>query len=85
MQVIHSATIKGYGMIEGGPYMVGSLFNVTETAEVLAMESVANMTVNAIKGLIDDPLNLVGRPSFVLIGEFDDVVSTNQEFAQNLT
>ena len=30
MQVLHSERIKGYGMMEGGPYHVGAIWGVTE-------------------------------------------------------
>jgi hypothetical protein len=52
---------------------------------MIMMQSVANMTLMAAKGLIDDPKNLVGRPSFVLIADNDHTVTTNQQHAQNVT
>ena len=47
MTVIHSERIKGSGMMEGGPYHDGRIFNQTESPEILMMESVANMTMLA--------------------------------------
>jgi hypothetical protein len=49
------------------------------------MESVANMTLMASEGKIDDPANLVNRPAFVLIAANDETVTTNQQHAQNIT
>ena len=46
MQVIYSETIKGAGMMAGGPYMVGAIYNVTEEPEVLAARTAANITLN---------------------------------------
>ena len=85
MMVLHSERIKGYGMMEGGPYHVGAIWGVTEEAPLLAMESVANMTLMAEAGKIDDPKNLVDRPAFVLIATNDETVTTNQQHAQNIT
>ena len=46
MQVIYSERIKGAGMMAGGPYMVGSIWNVTEDSEALAARTAANITLN---------------------------------------
>ena len=78
MQVIYSETIKGAGMMAGGPYMVGAIYNVTEEPEVLAAQTAANITLNFEQGLIDDPSNLDGKPSFVMIETHDHTVSDNQ-------
>lgn len=63
--------------MEGGPYHVGAIWGIHESAEILAMESVANMTLKASQGLIDDPKNLVGKPAFVMIATNDESVTTN--------
>lgn len=47
MTVIFSDRVKGAGMMEGGPYHDGLIFNQNEPAEILEMESVANMTMLA--------------------------------------
>jgi hypothetical protein len=64
---------------------VGAIWGVTEDYQILAMESVANMTAMAYQGHIDDPNNLIDRPAFVIIATNDETVSTNQQHAQNIT
>ena len=39
MHVIYSKTIKGAGMVAGGPYFNGKIYNETRTAEQLAENS----------------------------------------------
>ena len=46
MQVIYSETIKGAGMMAGGPYMVGAIYYVTEEPGVLAARTAANITLD---------------------------------------
>ena len=77
MQVIYSETIKGAGMMAGGPYMIGGIYNITDSPEVLAERTAANITLNFEKGLIDDPANLKDKPSFVIIETNDHTVSVN--------
>ena len=47
LTVIYSDRIKGSGMMEGGPYHDGLIFDQHESKELLMMESVANMTLLA--------------------------------------
>ena len=39
MHVIYSKTIKGAGMIAGGPYFVGKIYNETRSTEELVDNS----------------------------------------------
>jgi hypothetical protein len=55
LHVIFSDTIKGAGMMAGGPYGDGRIWNVTESAEELAASGVAKAWGNWIEGKIDTP------------------------------
>jgi hypothetical protein len=67
MSVILSETIKGAGMIAGGPYMVGGIFNVEEPQEEILENSIQNMTLNFEDGKIDSPENLENKPIYIMI------------------
>jgi hypothetical protein len=67
-------------MMAGGPYMVGAIFNVTDSAEQLANNSAIQIRTNFEEALIDDPTNMVDMPSFVIVETLDTVVTTNQQY-----
>ena len=63
-------------MMAGGPYHVGRIWNVTDSAEQLAANGVAKAWGNWIEGLIDTPQNLKDCPTFVLRETQDKEVSS---------
>ena len=76
LHVIFSETIKGAGMMAGGPYCVGRIWGVKETAEELAANAVSKAWSNFEEGLIDSPQNIKESPVFVLRETNDEEVSS---------
>ena len=50
MHIIYSHTIKGAGVIAGGPYMVGRIYNVNDTSQALVDQSFKHMDINVRNG-----------------------------------
>ena len=80
MDIIYSQTIKGAGMIAGGPYMVGQIYNVNNSTQSLVDNSFKQIDHNMRHGenYIDDPKNLHNRPVYVAIHLNDADVSLYQ-------
>lgn len=50
MHVIYSKTIKGVGMVAGGPYYVGKIYNETRSTDELVENAFYNMDRNMRNG-----------------------------------
>ena len=76
MQVIHSATVKGTGLFECGPYMskFADFSNNSQTTEILANQSITNIDSYSDSGLIDDPANLGSAVAYIVSGLTDTTV-----------
>ena len=77
MHVIYSETIKGAGLIAGGPYMVGQIYNVNNSTQSLVDNSFKQIDINMRNGetYVDDPKNMHNRPVYVAIHNKDADVS----------
>lgn len=71
-------------MIAGGPYMVGEIFGVNDSAEDIFKWTSANATQNALEMLIDPTSNLKDKPVFVMACENDKIINPQQQYAQKL-
>ena len=75
MHAIHSATVKGAGLMIGGPYAFDWLgYQEQDIPETQLATSFALVESNFKAGLIDDPANLKGAPAMVVSGTKDKTI-----------
>ena len=76
MQIIHSATIKGAGLLECGPYStaLGDIRRPGASAKTLETKAIKNMKKNAESGAIDPLQNLKDVAVYLVGGTKDKTV-----------
>jgi len=75
MHVIHSETIKGVGLLAGGPYAsIGAGVMGAEIPDTLLDELIDFAEQNEDDGKIDPLSNLNGSPVYIIAGENDEAV-----------
>jgi len=75
MHLIHSATVKGAGLMIGGPYAFDWIgYMEQEIPEDTITNSWDLVESNFKAGLIDDPANLKNAPAMIVSGSKDKTI-----------